>query len=154
MRVFISYGDPADQVTALRLQALGAVNGLKVYVPPAHTRRNVAEQVDPDVAAHLDGAQIVLGVIGWGLSSACQLELRAAAKSGKKMIVMADPALGLKLEAPLALNVVPIDPANPVESERQIMEKLTCMNAREDESKALFALGTITLGLLLLAHAD
>jgi hypothetical protein len=38
MKVFISYGDVADQVTALRLQALAAVNGLTVFVPPAHTR--------------------------------------------------------------------------------------------------------------------
>ena len=30
MKVFISYGDFSDQVTALRLQALGAVNGLTV----------------------------------------------------------------------------------------------------------------------------
>jgi hypothetical protein len=35
MKVFISYGDASDQVTALGLQALGAVNGLTVYVPPA-----------------------------------------------------------------------------------------------------------------------
>ena len=35
MKVFISYGSPADQVTALRLQALDAVKGLTVYVPPA-----------------------------------------------------------------------------------------------------------------------
>jgi hypothetical protein len=41
MKVFISYGDVSDQVTALRLQALAAVNGLTVYVPPAHTRRGV-----------------------------------------------------------------------------------------------------------------
>ncbi len=41
MKVFISYGAAADQVTALRLQALGAVNGLTVYVPPAHTRQSL-----------------------------------------------------------------------------------------------------------------
>jgi hypothetical protein len=39
MKVFISYGDASDQVTALRLQALGAVNGLTVYVPPASSER-------------------------------------------------------------------------------------------------------------------
>ena len=35
----MSYGSVADQVTALRLQALGAVNGLTIYVPAAYTRR-------------------------------------------------------------------------------------------------------------------
>lgn len=38
LRIYIAYGTAADQVTALRLQALGAVNGLTVYVPPALTR--------------------------------------------------------------------------------------------------------------------
>ena len=42
MKVFISYGSAADQVTALRLQALGAVNGLTVYVPPAYTRQRAS----------------------------------------------------------------------------------------------------------------
>lgn len=32
MKVFISYGGVADQVTALRLRALAAVNGLSVFV--------------------------------------------------------------------------------------------------------------------------
>jgi hypothetical protein len=47
MKVFISYGAAADQVTALRLQALGAVNGLTVYVPPAYTRQGLAAIPDP-----------------------------------------------------------------------------------------------------------
>jgi hypothetical protein len=38
MKVFISYGEAAGRVTALRLQAMGTVNGLTVYVPPAFTR--------------------------------------------------------------------------------------------------------------------
>jgi hypothetical protein len=41
MKVFISYGDTVDQVTALRLQAMGAVNGLTLYVPPAYTRLSI-----------------------------------------------------------------------------------------------------------------
>ena len=35
LKVYISYGTVQDQVTALRLQALAAVNGLSAYVPPA-----------------------------------------------------------------------------------------------------------------------
>ena len=49
MKVFISYGDAADQVTALRLQALGAVNGLTVYVPPAYTR-HTPTSLDPEAS--------------------------------------------------------------------------------------------------------
>ena len=48
MKVFISYGDASDQVTALRLWALGAVNGLTVYVPPAFTRQDAPTLLDPE----------------------------------------------------------------------------------------------------------
>jgi hypothetical protein len=53
MKVFISYGGAADQVTALRLQALGAVNGLTVYVPPAHTRQGLPTLLDLEAAQKL-----------------------------------------------------------------------------------------------------
>ena len=49
MKVLISYGSAADLVTALRLQALGAVNGLTVYVAPAYTRKASAVLLDPRV---------------------------------------------------------------------------------------------------------
>jgi hypothetical protein len=64
MKVFISYGDTADQVTALRLQALGAVNGLTVYVPPAHTRAAFPALIEPDVDRKLVEADVVLGIVG------------------------------------------------------------------------------------------
>jgi hypothetical protein len=66
MKVFISYGAAADQVTALRLQALGAVNGLTVYVPPAYTRQGLAVLLDPDATQKLNEAEVVLGLVGPG----------------------------------------------------------------------------------------
>ena len=68
MKVFISYGDAADQVTALRLQALAAVNQLTVYVPPAHSRQLVL--LSPESAQKLGEAEVILGVIGNGLTEA------------------------------------------------------------------------------------
>jgi len=62
MKVFISCGNVADQVTALRLQALAAVNGLTVFVPPAFTRQGPATQ-DEDVFEKLKQADVVLGLI-------------------------------------------------------------------------------------------
>ena len=66
MKAFISYGALADQVTALRLQALAAVNGLTVFVPPAYTRQENATSLDPDVAQKLSASEVVLGVVGAG----------------------------------------------------------------------------------------
>jgi len=39
MKMFISHGVSADKVTALRLRALAAVNGLTAFVPPEYTRK-------------------------------------------------------------------------------------------------------------------
>ena len=72
MKVFISYGAAADQVTALRLQALAAVNGLTVYVPPAYTRQGVLSVLDPDAVQKLQEADVVLGVVEAGLTDACR----------------------------------------------------------------------------------
>lgn len=64
MKVFISYGSLADQVTALRLQALAGVNGLTVYVPPAYTRQNVPAVLEPETHEKLNDTDVTLGVVG------------------------------------------------------------------------------------------
>jgi hypothetical protein len=66
MNVFISYGAAADQVTALRLQALGAVSGLNVYVPPAYTRGLPASAIDSESAQQIQTSDVVIGVVGFG----------------------------------------------------------------------------------------
>lgn len=63
MKAFISYGGAADQVTALRLQALAGVNGLTAYVPPAYTRQGSTALIDPQSAQKLNEAEILLGVV-------------------------------------------------------------------------------------------
>jgi hypothetical protein len=152
--VFISYGDPSDPVTALPLQALGAANGLHIYVPPAHTRIASNPAMNPDVANSLARAQVVLGIIPRHLSNACHLELQACASAGKRMIVMTKPAVQLWMHPSLVASYVPIDPINPAEAEGMILKLLKKMSAEKEETSALLALGTIELGLVLLANAD
>src|SRR4051794_3096962 len=98
MKVFISYGDASDQVTALRLQALGAVNGLTVYVPPAFSRQGFSTLLDAEVGQKLNEAEVVLGVIGAGLTEACRQELNAALTLRKSMIVMSYPPFASQLQ--------------------------------------------------------
>src|SRR5580693_2212343 len=97
MKVFISYGDGSDQVTALRLQALGAVNGLTVFVPPAYTRSGAKQLVSPAVSQKLNEAEVVLGVVGDVISEACRQELNLGMSLRKNMIVMASPAVAPQL---------------------------------------------------------
>jgi hypothetical protein len=153
MKVFISYGNAADQVTALRLQALGAVNGLTVYVPPAHTRQSQAVSVDPETAQKLNEADVILGVLGAGLSEACRQELNTSRAMPKPTIVMADPLVAPQLQ-PYFPNLIVIDPANPDRAELEIVQHLTSIDAEEKAKKALIALGTLALGLLIFAPQD
>ena len=149
MKVFISYGDAEDQVTALRLQALGAVNGLTVYVPPAHTRRGAPALLDPGLTQKLKDAEVLLGVIGTGLSEACRLELNLGTALHKHMIVMSYPMFVEDLRPFFGSNLVVIDPENPHLAELGIVQYLKALDAQQGAKTALLFLGTIALGLLL-----
>ena len=154
MKVFISYGASADQVTALRLQALAAVNGLTVFVPPAYTREEIPILLDAGVTQKLSASDVILGVIGAGLSEACRLELNAGRAQGKHMIVMSHPIFLPQLQPHLGSSLVVIDPLNRDQSEHGIVERLRSIDAKQNAKNALLALGTPTLGLLILAPAD
>ncbi len=154
MKVFISYGDAADQVTALRLQALGAANGLTVYVPPAYTRQGAQALLDPVTSQKLSDAEVVLGFVGNTLSEACRQELNTGLALRKNMIVMAYPHIAEQLQPYLSRHLVVVDPANPDQSEIGIVEHLRQIEAQQNAKKALLALGTLVLGLLILAPAE
>ena len=47
-----------------------------------------------------------------------------------------------------------IDPTNPAEAEIGIVQHLKAIDAGENAKKALLALGTLALGLLMFAPAD
>jgi hypothetical protein len=154
VKIFLSYGGLADQVTALRLQALAAVNGLTAYVPPAYTRQSSTGVLDPDVALKIRDATVVLGVIGSGFSEACRQELTAALALKKAAIVMADPAFAAPLQPHFGNQLVVIDPSNPGAAELAIVQHLKLIDAQDSAKKALLALGTIALGLLIFAPQD
>jgi hypothetical protein len=153
MKVFISYGSAADQVTALRLQALGAVNGLTVYVPPAYTRQASAVLLEPESGQKLKEADVILGVVGAGLSEACRQELNISQTIQKPTIVMADPLVGPQLQ-PYFANLIVVDPAKPDLAELAIVQHLKTIEGQQNAKKALIALGTLALGLLIFAPKD
>ena len=152
--MFISYGSAADQVTALRLQALASVNGLTVYVPPAHTRQTSTPLIDPQSAQKLKEAEIVLGVVGSGLTESCRQELNTGIGLGKTTIVMADPRFAPELQPYFGLYLVVIDPIHPERAELGIVQHLKAMDAEQNAKKALLALGTLALGLLIFAPRE
>jgi hypothetical protein len=153
MQVFISYGDVEDQVTALRLQALGAVNALTVYVPPIHTRQGVLAPPDSEASQKLHRAEVVLGIVGAGLTESCRQELNTGLALHKNMIVMVHPEFA-DLQSYFGSNLVVVDPANPDQAEYGIVQYLKAVDAQQTAKTALLAMGTLALGLLLLAPAD
>jgi hypothetical protein len=154
LKLYIAYGTAADQVTALRLQALGAVNGLSVYVPPAFTRQNARPESDQQSEANLRDADVVLGVVTSAMSEACRHELDTARSLGKNTILMAAPALASQLEPYFPGNLVAVNPADPAQAELAIVQFLKKTEMEQDTRKALIAVGTLALGLLLFARQE
>lgn len=155
MKVFISYGDASDQVTALRLQALGAVNGLTVYVPPAFTRQGGAALLDPEAGKKLNEAEVILGVVGAGLTEACRQELNTGIALRKSMLVMTHPASAAALQQYFrGSNLVVIDPDNPGAAEVDIVRYLKAIDIQQSAKNTLVGLGALAFGLLILAPTD
>jgi hypothetical protein len=154
MKIFISYGSTADQVTALRLQALAAVNGLQVYVPPVHTRESSVPILPVDTAKMLNESDVVLGVIGTALSNACSQELNTSLTLRKPTMVMADLAVAAQLRPIFGASLIVIDPARPDQAESGIVDRLKAMAVEQKTKAALIALGTLALGLLIFAPRD
>jgi hypothetical protein len=118
------------------------------------TRQETPVFLDPDVAERLSASEVVLGVVGEGLSEACRQELNAGMVQGKHMIVMSDPGFAARLEQHFGTSLVVMDPQNPDQSEHSIVERLRAIDAQQNAKNALLALGTLALGLLILAPAD
>ena len=72
----------------------------------------------------------------------------------KNMIVMSSPAFASDLQPVFGSNLVVIDPANPGAAEIGIVGHLKNLNAQQSAKTALLALGTLTLGLVILATAS
>jgi hypothetical protein len=95
-----------------------------------------------------------LGVVGTGLTEACRQELNAGMSLHKNMIVVSYPEFEQQLQPYFKTNLVVIDPANPGGAEIGIVEHLKNVDASQNAKKALLALGTLALGLLILAPAN
>lgn len=139
---------------ALRLQALGVVNGHSIYVPPAQTRRSAAVLLDPEVGQKLKDADVVLGVVGTGLSEACRQELNTSRTIAKPTIVMAEPVHADQLRPYFGSNLIVIDPAHPEQSEFGIVQHLKTIEARSASEESSDRVGTLALGLLIFAPQD
>ena len=154
LNLFIAYGNNSDQTTALRLQALGGVNGINVYVPPSHTRAKPFTSLEPQALESLRNADVVLGIVAFGMSDSCRHELNTAKALGRKTIVMAEPAIASHLEPFFPGSVLVVNPLDPAQAEFGIVEFLKRTEMEQNAKTAVLALGTLALGLLIFAPQD
>ena len=67
---------------------------------------------------------------------------------------MADPLVAPQLQPYFGANLIVVDPANPDRADLGIVQHLMTVEADQKGKKALIALGTLALGLLIFAPQD
>src|SRR5262245_61496466 len=120
-KVFLSYGiDPAEQVTAWRLQTLAAAHGITVLVPQRNGTRGKA--VSDEVQSAVNQSDCVLAIITGQVGAAVQQELKYALSKGKIVI----PIVQTGAEAPAFLkkHIFRFSPGNPGDVENEVIQYL------------------------------
>ncbi len=84
-----------------------------MFVPAAYTREGFAPIYDADAQLKLVETDVVLGVLGTGLTETCRQELNMGLTLKKNMIVMASPNLAPGLGSTFGSNLVLINPQDP-----------------------------------------
>jgi hypothetical protein len=84
------------------------------------------------------------------------MELRKAAETRRRLIVLTSPIFVPSLRSEFGDAVVPMDPADPVGSESSVIEHLKQLglDTKARSAKALVALGVLALGLVLLSTVN
>lgn len=98
-------------------------------------------------------SKAVIGVVGAGVSARCLLELEEAARAQKNIIVMTYAEYFPQLSGIGFANLVQVDPSNPAPGEFQVVDYLKRMDLERSSRMALVGLGTLAVGLLVIAAA-
>jgi len=151
LRVFVSYSGHEDQVAALRLQTLaGTRPELQVYVPPVSTRNRRGAPTGADLKA-LNDSRFVLAIISGVVPPAMQQELAVAQRAGKTIVPIVvrgrGNVAGIQADQP----VFYLDPYNPVETEKQIIDYVSSAVPGKSNQQAALGLVLLLLGMLILA---
>ena len=153
MKAFISYSTALDQIIALRLQTLAAVYGITSYVPPATTRQIDARQLSPEVLVQLQASDVVLAIITHNPAASAVSEMNWAVASGKLLVPIVGPDVSpgdYREFQPLFR----VDPSDPSEAERRIVQYLAEKQQASSSRSALVALATLGVALLVLGAAS
>jgi len=152
MKVYIAFGAADDLVLATQLRAVASSDNRTVFVPSIETRESDTADLEEQSMATLSESDLVIGLIGTGVSNACRQEISLGNELGKLTVVIAEPALAAQLKHHYAGNVVIVNPADPARAELGIVNFLKKVDISPERKKTVVALGTVALGLVLLTR--
>ena len=136
MKVFISYGKPEEQVTALRLQSLAAVSGITAYVPPVKNRLAETGKLSEPVKKKLRKSDVVFQITRYMMEDASGVEVQ---KAKQMRIPVFDRCL------------IPYVTKNPT---IDTLMQLNCQKFDDPDLKAILALCFTAQGLILLSDLE
>ena len=150
MRVFISYGSEEDFVTALRVQAVAAAEGLDAIVPPQKTRE------DSSFTEHfhnvdVSSSDIVLGIALQGVTPQMEWELRRA-RLDQNRLILRSPGVGASLDELYPGNTIALGDAGWIETETRISRAVGSTSLDPEAKRALLGMVLMAAGLHLMAE--
>lgn len=148
-RVFISYGTDDDFVTALRVQAVAASEGLDAIVPPKATR-------ELDVHAHfhdidVSSSRVVLAIAMYGVTDQMRWELQRAKKS-EDVIILTSPEWGKDLDQQYPGKTIILGSGRWAETEAQISKVVDSTTLDDDAKRSLLGMVLMAAGVHLMAE--
>ncbi len=150
MRVFISYGSEDDFVTALRVQAVAAAEGLDAIVPPQKTREASSFE---DHYHHVDvqSSDVVLGIALQGVSPQMEWELQRAC-SDRNRLILRSPGIGDEFEQLYPGKSIILGDAAWPDTEALISKAVESTSLDSGARRALLGMVLMAAGLHLMAE--
>jgi hypothetical protein len=149
MKAFISYSTALDQIIALRLQTMAAVYGITSYVPSATTRQVDSPYLSEEVLRYLQESDVVLAIITHNPAASAVMEMNWSVAQGKLLIPIVSSGVPPEYYSKFQPFFV-VNPADPSQAERQIVQYLAQKQQAQKTNNALVALATLSVALLVL----
>lgn len=156
MNVFLSYAvAPFDTPMAARLRAVAAAYDISILLPDRNQVLQNGLTIDTQTKIRSSDAVIALitTMASSQLVNSVNLELQAAAQSGKPIIALIEQ--GVQIQAAPGTQIVYFNRFEPAAHEKPLMDALANMRQQQQWKQGLIALGWIAgiaLGMIALSE--
>lgn len=156
MNVFLSYAvAPFDTPIAARLRAVAAAYDISILLPDRN--QMFQNELFPDTQAKIKSSDAVIALITTmapsHLVNAVNLELHAAAQSGKPVIALIEQ--GVQIQPAPGTQIVYFNRFEPAAHEKPLVDALANIRQQQQWKQSLIALGWvagIALGMIALSE--